>query len=234
MKEAVQHEYVVPEKRIVLYEYSELSEQAKDKAKQNYLNVELDSGFRASELTDLFKHSFLEYFFPNSSLDVDWDLSYRQGDIVSVHGNIQWVDMINYIKNYNIEEHKGRPLRFHWTFTEEEDKLLNIYTSYLPIEIVRNNRNGSIYDGYFYLDWAFALHDNDFTLADNKLIQRLDSVVCSALMQLTLEMRDFGYEFLYEVSDYEISDMSEINEWLYLEDGTLFDDWYDELLEKAV
>ena len=234
MKEAVQHEYIVPEKRIVLYEYSELSESAKDKVKQDYLRVELEGGFRANELTDLFKHSFLEYFFPNSDLDVDWDLSYRQGDIVSIYGNIQWTDMVNYVKNYNLDEHKGRPLYHHWTFTEDEDDLLNDYTTYLPIEITRNSHYGSIYDGYFYGDWVFELEDNNIALSDYKLIHRLDTVVCSALASLTSEMKNFGYEFLYEVSDEEMQDMSDCNDWLYTEDGCRFDDWYDELLEKAV
>lgn len=70
-------------KEIKVFTFPELNGEAKEKAKEWYLNDETLSW----ELTDSYE-SDLSCIFPNSDLKVQWSLSYCQGDGVNIYGSV--------------------------------------------------------------------------------------------------------------------------------------------------
>ena len=59
-----------------VYSYSELSDEAKEKAKEDYLN----DYCRSEALTDIYMED-LKNIFPNSDLKIQWSLNGCQGDV---------------------------------------------------------------------------------------------------------------------------------------------------------
>lgn len=74
-------------KEIKAYTFPELTGEAKEKAKEWYLNDETLSW----ELTNNYE-SDLSCIFPNSDLKVQWSLSYCQGDGVNIYGSVNMED----------------------------------------------------------------------------------------------------------------------------------------------
>lgn len=75
-------------KEIKAYTFPELTGEAKEKAKEWYLNDESLSW----ELTNNYE-SDLSCIFPNSDLKVQWSLSYCQGDGVNIYGSVNMEDI---------------------------------------------------------------------------------------------------------------------------------------------
>lgn len=75
-------------KEIKVFTFPELNGEAKEKAKEWYLNDEILS----LELTNDYKND-LSYIFPRSELEVQWSLSYCQGDGVNIYGSVNIEDI---------------------------------------------------------------------------------------------------------------------------------------------
>lgn len=211
-------------KTIQLYEFKELSESAKEEARQWYLN----DPFRCEQLTDDFKESFLKYFFPNSKLDVEWSLSSCQGDGVNIFGNLEFSDVLNYIEKWNPFEHSiyqnardpGAKL------TDKEIKRLRFYTdnshnSIATMELPRNRRYTycCATQAEFAADMIDDLECWSVRDIDKKLIERFEELCISIMQDLCAEMEHFGYKYLYEVEDDEVQEECEANEWYFTSEG---------------
>lgn len=103
-------------KEIKAYTFPELTGEAKEKAKEWYLNDESLSW----ELTNNYE-SDLSCIFPNSDLKAQWSLSYCQGDGVNIYGSVNMEDIFvlsqnapayNWIDGY-LTEKEIRTLRFY-------------------------------------------------------------------------------------------------------------------------
>lgn len=81
-------------KEIKVFTFPELNGEAKEKAKEWYLNDETLSW----ELTDSYE-SDLSCIFPNSDLKVQWSLSYCQGDGVNIYGSVNMEDIFSLPQN---------------------------------------------------------------------------------------------------------------------------------------
>ena len=73
-----------------VYDFSELSEDAKEKAKQWYL----DDDFRPSEFTEIYEQD-LQNIFPDSELKLQYSLRYCQGDGLNIYGNLDVNNILN-------------------------------------------------------------------------------------------------------------------------------------------
>ena len=82
-------------KKFNVYQYSELSDEAKAKVRSWYV----DDPVRSEELTFLINQD-LKNLFPNSKLKVEWSLSYCQGDGVNVYGDLCFMDLVNMVQNH--------------------------------------------------------------------------------------------------------------------------------------
>ena len=228
MKTAVWHERVIPESRETLYEYSELSESAKDKVREEELNQQLVFGIRDAVLQDDYGYVWLDNYFPNSDLKVEYSLASCQGDGVNVYGEFDFDDLIGYCKY--IDE----PMDFS---EEEMSWLRENIKEYSSTEVLRNH-----WYSYctvqskddFSCGWECDLQfEMDLTEEQKDLLYKLSTVFYYAVRKLCKDMENYGYDFLYEISDEEMKDMAEANEWLYYEDGTLYGRDADELLEVS-
>ena len=113
-------------KEIKVFTFPELNGEAKEKAKEWYLNDETLSW----ELTDSYE-SDLSCIFPNSDLKVQWSLSYCQGDGVNIYGSVNMEDIFSLPQNapaYNwidgyLTEKEIRTLRFYMSEYKNEVKI---------------------------------------------------------------------------------------------------------------
>lgn len=228
MKTAVWHERVIPESREALYEYSELSESAKDKVRREHLDYELATGIRVRMLHEDYKNMWLNYHFPNSDLKVQYSLASCQGDGVNVYDEFDFDDLIEYCKYIDepmdFSEEEMSWLRENIKEYSSTTVLENHWYSYCTVQS----------KDYFSCDWECDLQfEMDLTEEQIDLLYKLSTVFYYAIRKLCKDMENYGYDFLYEISDEEMKDTAEANEWLYYEDGTLYDGNADELLEVS-
>lgn len=223
--EAIWKERVIPETRIKLYHYDELDEPVKDKIREDFLESELQSGFRNIMLQDDYKYSWIDYYFPNSDLEVQYSLACCQGDGVNVYGKFDFDDLIEYSKE------RGWRINF---VKEELGWLRENIKKYSEIKVFYNHRYNYCVvqsDDFFTTDWIYDI--GECTEEQEVLLEKLSSLFCSAIRDLCKDMENCGYDFLYKISDDEMKEMSEANEWLYYEDGKLYIGDADELLEAG-
>ena len=209
-------------KEIKLYEYGELS----DKAKENVRQWFMDDPDRGILLSDDFKHSFIEYFFPRSKLEVQWSLNYCQGDGVNIYGELDMYDMLAYITKWNPEEHSyfKHALDPRDTLTDKEFERLCYYRerSGQNIELDYNNRYCYCVSKRtdFATDMIADLEYLRVRDIDRQLIVRFqEAIVIPVIENLCDEMADYGYRFLYEISDEEIEDTCNANGWYFTDTG---------------
>lgn len=203
-------------KEIKVFTYSELSKEAKEKAKQWYLNDD----YRWQELTDDFEND-LSNIFPDSNLKVQWSLNSCQGDGVNVYGSVNLNDLFtlpenapsfNWINGY-LTEKEIRTLRFYMKEYKEE------------VEIPVNRR-------YYYCmandidlaeDFQYELENMGIRDIKIEVLEKAERFVSQIFSQLCMEYEKRGYEYLYEISDEDMEVNCEANDWCFLEDGSFFD-----------
>lgn len=218
-------------KEIKVFSYPELSEKAKEKAKQWYLNNES----RGPELTDDFETD-LANIFPNSNLKVQWSLNSCQGDGVNVYGSVSLNDLFTLPKNAP---------SFNWIngyLTEKEIRTLRFYMKEYKegVEIPVNRR-------YYYCmadnidlaeDFQYELENMGIRDIKIEILEKTERLVQQVFSQLCMEYEKIGYEYLYEISNEDMEINCEANDWSFLEDGSFFDQrqiqypeelskWYD-------
>jgi len=111
--EVVTREYKV-------YNFSELSEDAKEKAKQWYL----DDDFRPQEFENIYTED-LHYLFNNSDLKMQFSLSYCQGDGLNIYGKLDLMDVFAAIRD---TDHSGGQFKqYKDLFSEHEQKTIEAY-----------------------------------------------------------------------------------------------------------
>lgn len=209
-------------KTINLYEYKELSDEAKAKVKQWCL----DDPDRGMLLTDDFKNSFIEYFFPRSKLDVQWSLSSCQGDGVNIYGELDMYDMLAYIEKWNPNEHSYYKCALdpRDTLTEKEIARLRYYRERSGRNIDLDYNQRYCYCVAKRTDFAPDMIDDLEYLRireiDRPLIVRFqEAIVIPLIENLCDEMADYGYRYLYEMDDEEVEAMCDANGWYFTADG---------------
>lgn len=121
-------------KKFNVYQYSELSDEAKAKVRSWYV----DDPVRSEELTFLINQD-LENLFPNSKLKVEWSLSYCQGDGVNVYGDLCFMDLVNMVQNHLCGDYYKA---FENFFSPKEFKTAKFYSEYCgDVKLPVNRRN---------------------------------------------------------------------------------------------
>lgn len=201
-------------KELELYKYEELSSEAKEKAKKDYLD-----NLEPALFTDMVETD-LKTVFPNSDLKVQYSLNYCQGDGLSVYGSLDFEDIFNILKGDDPVLIKGID-----PFSEKEIKTLRFYAN------EKGALNVDINQRYpFFCDWCYNFADNwidtfecnGLSFIRTDLIYRFDKTVKIIMRRYCKKWEYVGYEFFYEVEDDAMKEMSESNGWEYLADGTLY------------
>lgn len=194
---------VIEEKTVYLF--SELSEEAKEKVRNWYLE---------SQDTYIFSEDCeeeLREIFPNSGLDVQYSLSYCQGDGFNIFGNLDIDDFIVYASGY-LSSKQIRLLKF----------IAKEFSMY--INLPKNPRYGYCYVGTitFADDIIEDMEYAKFRDIPEDDIRHIERVVKEIIEELCKEFEDNGYKYFYEISDEELEEACDANCWEFLEDGSIY------------
>lgn len=192
-----------------VYDYAELSEKAKEKAKQWYI----DDVCRADIFTEDIGNMLSEDF-PESELKVQYSLGYCQGDGLNIYGKLYLCDMLHRIefKGYTEKEKKF----IQWLFTK--------WNKYFSVKIPENHRYC-----YCIADQIDIRYDLEYDLEYDHIrdinyeaIRKFEIDVIDYFEKLCSEYEKAGYEFFYDPDEQTIIDECEANEWKFDIDGNFF------------
>lgn len=197
-------------KEYKVYSYNELSEEAKQRVKEWYLN-----GQESFIFDDIIEND-LSCLFPHSSLKFQYSLGYNQGDGFNIYGEVDIRDVLNYKEDGKNDY-----------FTEKEKRTLLFYVNACSCKILLPE-NGSHYS-YCVCDRNDIDEDFIYTLEDRGMrdikvetIKKLQSAVEKIFCNLCDRYENDGYSYFYEVDEETLEDYCNSNEHEFLEDGSLF------------
>lgn len=209
-------------KTIFLYDYNELSDEAKEHVRQWYLRAP----GRSVTLSEEFEALYVRYFFPHSDLVVQWSLNACQGDGVNIYGKLDLNEVLTYIEKWNLKEHPGDERVFNpcGLLTEKEQRRLAFYVRCLGQDVELPYHWGYTYCLANQIDFSGemleALERQQLRNIDWELILKFQSIVIQIIRSLCTEMESYGYTYLYEVDDEEVSEACIANNWTFTSDGT--------------
>lgn len=183
-----------------LYTFNELSEKAKERVKQDYLSDE----FRTEIFLENCMYKINE-LFPNSNLEIQFSLCGCQGDGFNIYGEIFLTDLLENLKD---------------KFSSEELKTLEQSFMESGIDFYR-----MVMNHYYYYCMA-AYHV--FTEGVERelgyhlpVFDKFDKAARLYIKKLCEDFENTGYDFFYHVSDEEIEDWANVNEYEFTENGII-------------
>ena len=202
-----------------VYNFSELSEEAKDKVKQWYL----DDDFRPCEFENIYTED-LKYLFNNSDLKLQFSLSYCQGDGLNIYGKLDLMDVFTAIKD---TEHSGDLFeQYKDLFSEHEQKTIEAYMEVCgrEVELPYNRHYCYCIDDRvdFADDWIESLEYCRYKNIQIDTIRKMEKLVGRMFENLSATYEKYGYDYFYNADDEVVNEACEANGWRFLEDGTFF------------
>lgn len=203
-----------------VYKYNELSADAKEKVKQWYLDGQEPYIFTEDCKEDL------RNLFGKNNLDIQYSLASCQGDGFNIYGEIDAESIFNCLDNHN----GGTQLKkFEDVLTAEEKKIILEYAEECGVIELLMNRH-YCYSLADYIDiveeWAWRLKyadDKDIYRNINEdVLKKFEELVRGIFSTLCKSYEKWGYEYFYEISEEDLEEMCEANEYEFLEDGTIF------------
>lgn len=201
-----------------VYDFAELSEDAKNKVKAWYLN----SFYQNEEFSDRCKEE-LSHRFPKSDLKVQFSLGYCQGDGVNVYGTLNLKDVL-----YNLSITPLTSFKPKDSFTEKEKRTLCCYAKECGWEITLPQNYRYAYCMVDRIDlaeeWEYILTEitPPFKNLNKKLMKRFQQYIVDLFTKFCAELEATGYHFFYSIDDESMAYVCATNEWEFLEDGKLF------------
>lgn len=197
-----------------VYKYGELTEEAKKRVKNWYLEGQEPFIFTEDCKMDL------ENLFGENDLDVQYSLSYCQGDGFNIYGKVYAESILKCLENHN----GGTQLaEFEDVLTEKEKKTILHYAEECgAIELPMNNRYCYSLADYIDIadDWEYKLVDYKNINVD--LLKKFEKLVREIFETLCGSYEKWGYDYFYEISEEDLEEMCEANGYEFLEDGTIF------------
>lgn len=203
-----------------VYTYQELSEEAKEKANQWYL----DDPFRVNEFEDIYTED-LHNLFPNSDLKMQFSLRYCQGDGLNIYGNLDLMDIFKAIRD---KSYCGELFKDFWdAMTEHEQKTIEAYMEVCGRNVKLPYNNGH----YSYCvsdktdfaeDWISELEYQQYKNIQIDTIRKMEKLVADMFVMLSKTYEKYGYKYFYEADAEEVAEVCKANEWEFLEDGTFY------------
>ena len=202
-----------------VYNFSELSEDAKEKVKQWYL----DDDFRPCEFENIYTED-LRYLFNNSDLKLQFSLSYCQGDGLNIYGKLDLMDVFTAIRD---TEHSGNLFeQYKDLFSEHEQKTIEAYMEVCgrEVELPYNRHYCYCIDDRvdFADDWIESLEYCRYKNIQIDTIRKMEKLVGRMFENLSATYEKYGYDYFYNADDEVVNETCEANGWRFLEDGTFF------------
>lgn len=202
-----------------VYNFSELSEDAKEKAKQWYL----DDDFRPQEFENIYTED-LHYLFNNSDLKMQFSLSYCQGDGLNIYGKLDLMDVFAAIRD---TDHSGEQFKqYKDLLSEHEQKTIEAYMEACgrEIELPYNRHYCYCVDDRvdFADEWIEILEYCRYKNIQIDTIRKMEKLVGMMFENLSATYEKYGYDYFYNADDEVVNEACEANGWRFLEDGTFF------------
>ena len=200
-----------------VYKYNELSEDAKEKVRQWYLEGREPFIFTEDCEMDL------ENLFGKNDLKVQYSLGYCQGDGFNIYGKIDAEAILKCLENHN----GGSQLeKFENVLTDKEKKtILNYANECGEIELPCNNRY--CYSLASHIDiadeWEYQLENySEYKNINKEVLEKFENLVQGIFEELCDSYEKQGYEYFYEISEEDLEEICEANEYEFLENGKIF------------
>lgn len=196
-----------------VYTYDELSDEAKERVKDDFLETrrELDG--------DMFQESCVETLhdlFPKSDLDVEYSLSYCQGDGFNTYGKLDVDDVLNVdLSKYPINNYKYiTPLS-----NKDAIKAACEKAEISEIELPRHRDHY----GYSLADRLELVpsYEVELSATEEKLLNEFEKFAQDVMGKINGQFETDGYDFFYEASDEEVKDWADANDYEFTADGRI-------------
>ena len=188
-----------------VYEYKELNAEAREKVREWYLK-----GQEACIFTDMCVEN-LKSMFPNSELDVEYSLNYCQGDGFNIYGTIYLDEVLEKIA----DKFTAKELKFfEWAF--------NRYGSTFKMEANRHYCYCICSGNDFSEDILSDMEDDQIRGIPTATLEKFSKLVGEYLDGLCGDFEKEGYSYFYEISDEDLREVCEDNDWTFTEDGEFF------------
>lgn len=203
--------------KVKVYNYDELCEKAKERVKTDYLQ-ECRTAYEFSEICE----DELSVLFPHSSLKVEYSLSYSQGDGLNIYGVLDLEDAL---------------MRVMFDMDDEEQQIITklLDNNHYTYRMRQNGRYSySICDRHCYVE--DLIPENEYDKAVMSALVKFDGetvmsalakfnhVVRQNLVELCGTFEKMGYNFFYDITDEDMRDICEANDWEFTADGEFFYD----------
>lgn len=200
-----------------VYKYNELSDKAKEKVKEWYLEGREPFIFTEDCEEDL--HNL----FGKNDLKVQYSLGYCQGDGFNIYGKISAHSILNCLEKHN----GGTQLEeFEDALTVKEKATILHYAEECgDIELPMNNRYCYCIARYTDIadDWEYQLENySGYKNINKEALEKFESMVHGIFEKLCKSYEEQGYEYFYEIEEEVLDEMCEVNGYEFLKDGTVF------------
>lgn len=190
----------------MVYNFNELSDNAKEKVKEWYLNGQDAEFFYEDSM------AYINELFPNSELDIQFSLGYCQGDGFNIYGEISFFDLMKNLKNKFTEKEKKF---LEWAFNESG---INSYT-------MRMNNHYCYCNAFLHEFTENVFYELDYYRMRNIKKDILDKFNTEAryyIGHICKEFENDGYNYFYEVSNEELEDWADANGYEFTENGNIY------------
>ena len=196
-------------KEYTLYEYNELNDKAKEKAKQEYLK-----DYRTQDIFDDDTNSYINELFPNSDLKLQYSFGYCQGDGVNIYGDMNLYD---FVYKWKATDEEKRTMEFYlycWNDCTLESNSYHLYS----LKMEKN----AIYKAYELID---ELENQSIRNINEDLIKKFYIDLFAYLRLIEKEIANDGYSWFYECDDEEVEEWYESCNVLFYENGEAYYDY---------
>lgn len=202
-----------------VYKYNELTDEAKEKAKQWYLDGQSDLSFIFTEDCEM----DLENLFGKNDLEVEYSLGYCQGDGFNIYGEINAENIFDCLEKHN----GGTQLKeFENLLTDKEKRTILCYQKECNnIKLPQNGRYGYCMADYIDIvdDWTYDLEEYScFSNINKDVLEKFEYMVKEMFGKLCKDYEEAGYKFFYEINDEDMEDVCDANDYEFLVDGTFY------------
>lgn len=207
-----------------LYKFEELSDKAKQNAIKHY-RESMDWQIISESITEKFTEKLSAMGYPTD--DLEWSLSYSQGDGVAFYGEVDMDKVINRL------EHKGYDLNYD-LYRAIKDKGLTItakiyrnsfgyhYSHYNTMEVEVDGDSIEVMVEYLYGD----LDENEYIDKHDEIynfLLKLKGCIHNDIKDVSKELEKEGYSDIeYYSSDEAIAEILIANEYEFTEDGMMY------------
>ena len=207
-------------KEIKLYRYNELSEEAREKANEEYLEINRYGDY----FEELVKYD-LKYAKDCGwieNIKVIYDLGHSQGDYVNIIGSIYFEDLNNELKKRFCKGLSNEELNFFKQFEKYSEicfREFYVGSNCVEINIQLSATPEEMYDLGLDNDFKFEDQEKYYKISPKieKNIEEWNDEICE-------EYQELGYIYFYEADEDEIKEYYEDTEQLFLENGEMYEE----------